>query len=35
MIAAVKAGAQSGFDRKIAELTDRYVAMEASGDKAP
>ena len=33
--AAVKAGAQSGFYRQLAELTDRFVKMEASGDKAP
>ena len=33
--AAVKAGAQSGFYRQLAELTDRFVRMEASGDKAP
>ena len=32
--AAVKAGAQSGFYRQLAELTDRFVKMEASGDKA-
>ena len=30
--AAVKAGAQSGFYRQLAELTDRFVKMEASGD---
>jgi TorA maturation chaperone TorD len=33
--AAVTAGAQSGFYRQLAELTDRFVKMEASGDKAP
>ena len=33
--ATVKAGAQSGFYRQLAELTDRFVKMEASGDKAP
>ena len=32
--AAVKAGAQSGFYRELAELTDRFVKMEASEDKA-
>jgi TorA maturation chaperone TorD len=32
--AAVKAGAQSGFYRQLAELTDRFVKMEASRDKA-
>ncbi len=32
--AAVKAGAQSGFYRQLAELTDRFVKMEASGDGA-
>ena len=32
--AAVKAGAQCGFYRQLAELTDRFVKMEASGDKA-
>ena len=32
--AAVKAGAQSGFYRRLAELTDRFVKMEASGVKA-
>ena len=32
---AVKGGAQSGFYRQLAELTDRFVKMEASGDKAP
>jgi TorA maturation chaperone TorD len=33
--AAVKGGAQSGFYRELAELTERFVKMEASGDKAP
>ena len=33
--AAVKAGAQSGFYRQLAELTDRFVKMEANGDTAP
>jgi TorA maturation chaperone TorD len=33
--AAVKAGAQTGFYRQLAELTDRFVKMEASRDKAP
>jgi TorA maturation chaperone TorD len=33
--AAVKGGAQSGFYRQLAELTDRFVRMEASEDKAP
>jgi len=33
--AAVRAGAQSGFYRQLAELTDRFVKMEASGDEAP
>jgi len=33
--AAVKGSAQSGFYRQLAELTDRFVKMEASGDKAP
>ena len=32
--AAVTAGAQSGFYRQLAELTDRFVKMEASGDNA-
>lgn len=32
--AAVKAGAQSGFYRELAELTDRFVKREASEDKA-
>lgn len=32
--AAVKAGAQSGFYRQLAELTDRFVEMEASGNTA-
>jgi TorA maturation chaperone TorD len=32
--AAVKAGAQSGFYRQLAELTDSFVKMEASGDRA-
>ena len=32
--AAVKAGAQSGFYRELAELTDRFVKMEASEDQA-
>ncbi len=32
--AAVKAGAQSGFYRELAELTDRFVKMEASGGEA-
>jgi putative dimethyl sulfoxide reductase chaperone len=32
--AAVKAGAQSGFYRQLAELTDRFVKLEASGDTA-
>ncbi|MBI2992425.1 MAG: molecular chaperone TorD family protein [Deltaproteobacteria bacterium] len=32
--AAVKAGAQSGFYRELAELTGRFVKMEASEDKA-
>lgn len=31
--AAVKAGAQSDVYRRLAELTDRFVAIEASGDK--
>lgn len=33
--AAVKAGAQSVFYRQLAELSDRFVRMEAAGDKAP
>jgi TorA maturation chaperone TorD len=33
--AAVRAGAQSGFYRELAELTDRFVKLEVSGDKAP
>ncbi len=33
--AAVKAGAQSGFYRELAELTDRFVMMEASADEVP
>ena len=33
--AAVKTGAESDFYRQLAELTDRFVKMEASGDKAP
>ena len=33
--AAVKAGAQRGFYRQLAELTDRFVKLEASGEKAP
>jgi TorA maturation chaperone TorD len=33
--AAVKVGAQSGFYRELAELTDRFVKMDASGDRAP
>jgi len=33
--AAVKGGAQSGFYRELAGLTERFVKMEASGDKAP
>jgi len=32
--AAVRAGAQSDFYRQLAELTDRFVKMEASGVKA-
>jgi len=32
--AAVMAGAQSDFYRQLAELTDRFVKMEASGDNA-
>jgi TorA maturation chaperone TorD len=32
--AAVRAGAQSGFYRELAALTDRFVRMEASEDKA-
>ena len=31
---AVKSGAQSGFYRELAELTDRFVKMEASADQA-
>ena len=31
--AAVRSGAQSGFYRELAELTDRFVKMEASGAK--
>ena len=31
--AAVKAGAQSGFYRRLAELTDRFVKMEAGDSK--
>ena len=33
--AAVKAGAQSGFYRQLAELTDRFVKMEAGRDNGP
>ena len=33
--AAVRAGAQSGFYRELAELTDRFVMMEASADEVP
>ena len=33
--AAVTAGALSGFYRQLAELTDRFVRMEAGGGKAP
>ncbi len=33
--AAVKVGAQRGFYRQLAELTDRFVKMEARGDKSP
>ncbi len=33
--ATVKAGARSGFYRHLAELTDRFVKMEASGHTAP
>jgi TorA maturation chaperone TorD len=33
--AAVRAGAQSGFYRELALLTDRFVKMEAGGYKAP
>jgi len=32
--AAVKTGAESDFYRQLAELTDRFVKMEASGDNA-
>lgn len=32
--AAVKAGAQSGYYRELAELTERFVEMEASEDHA-
>lgn len=32
--AAVRSGAQCGFYRQLAELTDRFVRMEASGVKA-
>jgi TorA maturation chaperone TorD len=32
--AAVTAGAESEFYRQLAELTDRFVKMEASGDNA-
>ena len=32
--AAVRAGAQSGFYRELAALTDRFVNMEAGADKA-
>jgi len=31
----VKAGAQSGFYRELAALTDRFVTMEAGGGKVP
>jgi TorA maturation chaperone TorD len=33
--AALKAGAQSGFYRQLAELTDRFVKTEATGLKVP
>src|SRR3990170_489641 len=33
--AAVKTGAESDFYRQLAELTDRFVKMEARGDNAP
>ncbi len=33
--AAVKAGAQRGYYRELAELTDRFVKMEATGDEVP
>jgi TorA maturation chaperone TorD len=33
--AAVRAGAQSSFYRQLAELTDRFISMEASGKKVP
>ncbi len=32
--AAVRAGAESGFYRELAELTDRFVKIAASEDKA-
>ena len=33
--AAVRTGAQSAFYRQLAELTERFVRMEAGGDKVP
>ena len=33
--AAVRAGAQTGFYRQLAELTHRFVTIEAGGDQAP
>jgi putative dimethyl sulfoxide reductase chaperone len=33
--AAVRAGAQSVFYRQLAELSDRFVRMEAAGDQGP
>ena len=32
---AVRAGAQSGFYRELAALTNRFIEMEAGGDKIP